>query len=475
MRRSLFDRSFVLVALGFSLFLSWPYCTFSMTSLLGSSVHGDSLNNYCWIASLLFVSITLFVLAALRTRTAALLDKTAVKVTNAVVLAAANVVIMVGGTVPGAYGVALVLAACVATGVATGFLHVLWGLRIMAIGVGRVPALVPIAYTCSFAEVLLTVLLPVEIRPLFVIGGIVVAGILLCIRPRSGGEDAVLVEREAPSQVPATKVLTMRDFAVVFFCFVCSSFVDSLSRPSRMVDIAEFPVTLLIAAAFAAMVAVALMKRSRGLTFDLVTRLVTPVLLVGLLFSIWPSDALPSVAYIMVFSVTQMTVIFIWIAGITHGVQSAADMVRVLGVPLGVNYAGSVAGTAIGLLLGLANPAMVAFSLAVLLGSAVVVFSNREQPQSPIIAREYVDARSATFDRLSSRYGLSKREGEIFALFASGRNSAYICDICFISRNTVDTHLKHIYDKTGVRSKQGLIDLVEEEERSLVGEGGRAQ
>lgn len=45
---------------------------------------------------------------------------------------------------------------------------------------------------------------------------------------------------------------------------------------------------------------------------------------------------------------------------------------------------------------------------------------------------------------------------------------AYICETCFISKNTVDTHLKHIYDKMGVRSKQGLIDLVEEE-RTLFG------
>jgi DNA-binding CsgD family transcriptional regulator len=62
---------------------------------------------------------------------------------------------------------------------------------------------------------------------------------------------------------------------------------------------------------------------------------------------------------------------------------------------------------------------------------------------------------------LSEEWGLTKREQEIFVMLARGRNVAYIQDHYTISRNTVKSHIKHIYAKLGVHSHQELIDLVE--------------
>ncbi|WP_304424809.1 response regulator transcription factor [uncultured Adlercreutzia sp.] len=62
---------------------------------------------------------------------------------------------------------------------------------------------------------------------------------------------------------------------------------------------------------------------------------------------------------------------------------------------------------------------------------------------------------------LASEAGLTPRETEILLLFARGRSSTYIQEELFISRGTVTTHLQHIYRKTGVHSKQELLDLVE--------------
>lgn len=58
-------------------------------------------------------------------------------------------------------------------------------------------------------------------------------------------------------------------------------------------------------------------------------------------------------------------------------------------------------------------------------------------------------------------YGLSKRESEILTLIVRGRDFPYIREKLFISRNTVNTHIKHIYAKTAVHSRQELIDIVE--------------
>jgi DNA-binding NarL/FixJ family response regulator len=58
-------------------------------------------------------------------------------------------------------------------------------------------------------------------------------------------------------------------------------------------------------------------------------------------------------------------------------------------------------------------------------------------------------------------YGITPREREIIAYLMRGRSVPYIRDELFISQNTVKTHIKHIYAKTNVGSRQELLDLIE--------------
>lgn len=62
----------------------------------------------------------------------------------------------------------------------------------------------------------------------------------------------------------------------------------------------------------------------------------------------------------------------------------------------------------------------------------------------------------------AERYGLTQREREVLALWVRGRTAAYIEEQLCISKYTVKTHVNHIYEKTGVNSKEGLISLVED-------------
>lgn len=57
---------------------------------------------------------------------------------------------------------------------------------------------------------------------------------------------------------------------------------------------------------------------------------------------------------------------------------------------------------------------------------------------------------------------LSERETQIMLLFAQGRSAVFIGELIFISANTVRTHIKHIYSKLGVHSRQELINLIEQ-------------
>jgi DNA-binding NarL/FixJ family response regulator len=63
--------------------------------------------------------------------------------------------------------------------------------------------------------------------------------------------------------------------------------------------------------------------------------------------------------------------------------------------------------------------------------------------QSPVIKKEFVD--------------LSEREKEILALLVKGKSYKTVASECFISIDTVGTHVRHIYEKLHVHSKTEAV------------------
>lgn len=62
---------------------------------------------------------------------------------------------------------------------------------------------------------------------------------------------------------------------------------------------------------------------------------------------------------------------------------------------------------------------------------------------------------------VSNKYDLSSRQREVLSMLAKGRNADYITDKLVISSHTAKAHIYNIYQKTGVHSRQELMDLVE--------------
>jgi DNA-binding CsgD family transcriptional regulator len=77
------------------------------------------------------------------------------------------------------------------------------------------------------------------------------------------------------------------------------------------------------------------------------------------------------------------------------------------------------------------------------------------------VAAQTADNLSATCDSLAQRYSLSPREHEVLLLLAQGRGAPYISDKICVSSNTVKTHIKRIYQKCNVHSKEDLLDLIQ--------------
>lgn len=64
-----------------------------------------------------------------------------------------------------------------------------------------------------------------------------------------------------------------------------------------------------------------------------------------------------------------------------------------------------------------------------------------------------------TVSALAQHYGLSSREEDILTYLLEGRTLRSIADKTFLSYNTVKTHVSHIYQKTGVHTRDELIEL----------------
>jgi DNA-binding CsgD family transcriptional regulator len=57
----------------------------------------------------------------------------------------------------------------------------------------------------------------------------------------------------------------------------------------------------------------------------------------------------------------------------------------------------------------------------------------------------------------TAAYGLSPREREIVDLVVRGVSNRKIAATLYISEYTVQDHLSNIFDKVGVRGRQGLV------------------
>ncbi len=86
-------------------------------------------------------------------------------------------------------------------------------------------------------------------------------------------------------------------------------------------------------------------------------------------------------------------------------------------------------------------------------GSAGAVTAPGTDASDPL-SREVVCA------LLGEQHGLTEREVEVMVGFSQGNSLRKVAESLFISMSTAQTHVKSLYRKLGIHSKQELIDLV---------------
>ena len=85
--------------------------------------------------------------------------------------------------------------------------------------------------------------------------------------------------------------------------------------------------------------------------------------------------------------------------------------------------------------------------------------SGDQAGKSPQHATDLELEWQARVDKLADEHGLTARERELLDYMSRGYGSVYISKVLFISDNTARTHIRNIYRKLGVHSREELIAL----------------
>jgi ATP/maltotriose-dependent transcriptional regulator MalT len=102
--------------------------------------------------------------------------------------------------------------------------------------------------------------------------------------------------------------------------------------------------------------------------------------------------------------------------------------------------------------------------LTVFLVLMVVEFALHDKPKSAnrelqqTVFRRFL---ANSCDSLAASHHLTARESEILPYLARGYSHVYIAKEIYVSENTVRTHVKHIYTKLNVDSREALISLID--------------
>lgn len=209
---------------------------------------------------------------------------------------------------------------------------------------------------------------------------------------------------------------------------------------------------------------------------SIIPKTVIPIAIGGLLLIAAFGDERAALAGVLVYSAQQLLTILLYseFAKVAHNGRMIPAKIFALGVCL------TDGGFIVGMLTGeLSITFLGGFYLEVTLGVVYVValvgfLLMSRFPHEPIeaesISREAVDTKRALglsammqrkVDDAATEHALTVREKEMLQYILRGKSVPAIASETYLSRNTVKTHIVHLYQKLDVHSRDELISFVE--------------
>jgi len=458
--------------LGIGFVWAWIYCAFS-TGALFPQTEGGSINiDPSWLVSALVVTATLFV-------SGMLLRKRDIAKMRWLHLAAP--IALSAGTLFsglcalfGATQVVLYIIGGVVTGAGSGLMILLWVDLLSRLDTERVEVIAPAS---SLIMLLCSLVFPFLTGVLGMIGVTtlpLISGVLLALSYR-GPEVVGSSPTSAPAAFPHERrgdKFPLARLSVLLCClYLIVGCTESLGPiAGKYSYLAGFDAPTFIGSLFGILLALCFIRFSLRIDFTSLMRWLAPLMIIGLvLFSLNGS-----VSKILAFSIWSVTDTSLQVITVIYFITQARSHRMSPVFAMGVAQGSIQLGVLLGNLLGQYSKSLSAAGvfdettlvlalICVVALTPLLVPARREQalPPLPEGADDHDAVRMARCDQLAQQHGLSAREREIMGYLVKGRSQPYIREELVLSKNTVATHVKHLYFKLGVHGRQELLDLVE--------------
>ena len=476
-----------IVIVGWACLWSWPYATF-MAPSLGVARAGTPVDSLLWTVSLVVQCATCVAMGVLERRLEGKLACMAPALAATAGLAASCVAMAACRMQAGAPFLALGLAGAVASGACSGYLLVAWQWLLSTLSLNEIDAGIPMGYGLSLALGAIGAVA----GPL---AGTALVACLICLSAcafsmglqREGEGGAQIAHPAAGGPAPALRegASWMCTAATIVSILVPVVFVESNVVPARDMSNPAFMASTLCGALVAALFGYVVYRRAVRIDLALAMRVCVPLAMASMLVLCLAPARAAFVAQILGFAANTLLHMHLHVAAATLTNLGRAGACRASAGFLMPLYLAIVISTSlVPAMAGLDAPrACLAFAAAMLvaglylapLGVGYRSLGMRigaeehdalmEAAEAPAAEPSPQPARPAQV--IAERYGLTKREREVLEPFVAGRDSGWIREQLGISRDTVNTHLKHIYAKVGIHSKRELLDLAEQLEAEL--------
>jgi DNA-binding CsgD family transcriptional regulator len=107
--------------------------------------------------------------------------------------------------------------------------------------------------------------------------------------------------------------------------------------------------------------------------------------------------------------------------------------------------------------MGIGTAGFLVFSAFYFGRSCILLLQSAESDNEHPLRAQSLEANC---EAIAEKYGLSPRETEVLVELAYGHASSYIARVLVVSNNTARTHMKNIYKKLSINSREELIELV---------------
>ena len=312
----------------------------------------------------------------------------------------------------------------------------------------------------------------------------------------SSKEDRAQEAPEVPASTPSTAAQpspdlrgALGDLAAVLAAAVVLTFVAPLVNTVLMVDVLELPARFIMSAAMnlatAALLAVVWLVCKRTPSVLAVLLGFTAVLFVSILVTPALGPGANLVALALGSAGFFLVIYLVMEAGVTTAQERHLAIEATYGTVAGIVMLARVLADMLSANLlnadiaGESKMLVATFLLVYLLTCAAFALYNaltrrkrRVAPegasapdaQNPVTAKTPAAQQGpgkSPAELVSDAHNLSQREREVLVLIMRGRNVPAIAEELVLSRNTVQTHVRHIYEQLGVHSRQELVAYVE--------------